>query len=605
MIAHPHADSLLALLRRLWRHLSRRRRQQLFAIFGLMVASALAEVVSLGALLPFLGVLASPERVFSHPLVAGIAPRWGYTSGEQLVLPLTFTFAAVAVAAGAIRLSLLWATTRMAFAAGADLGIEVYRRTLYQPYSVHVARNSSEVITGITSKVAGVVYGGMLPALTLLSSVLMMVAVMSALLGIDALVAVIAAGVVGVSYGIITKLARRRLEENGRRIAAEQTQVLKALQEGLGGIRDVLLDGTQELYSGIYSNADQPLRRAQGSNLFIAAAPRFVIETVAMVLIAAIAYGLSHQREGFASALPVLGALALGAQRLLHAVQAAYGAWAGLAGSKASLADALDLLDQPPPPAKFRAAIEPLSFDREIRFRNVDFRYRPDGPWVLEDINLSIPRGGRIGIVGSTGSGKSTVLDLLMGLLEPVHGEILVDELPIVGERRGAWQHLIAHVPQHIYLADSSVAENIAFGVARDSIDPDRVRMAARQAHIAEFIESGPGGYDAHVGERGIRLSGGQRQRIGIARALYKKAKVLVFDEATSALDTVTENSVMEAIEDLNRDMTIILIAHRITTVRRCDTIVELDRGRIVATGSYDFLLETSQSFRMLAAAAQ
>lgn len=601
VVVDPQPDSLPGLLQRLWRHLNHRRRQQFYGVFGLMVASALAEVVSLGALLPFLGVLASPGRVFSHPIVADMAARWGLASAEQLVLPLTIAFAAVAVAAGAIRLLLLWATTRLSFAAGADLGIEVYRRTLYQPYSVHVARNSSDVISGITGKVAGVVYGGLLPALSLLSSALMILAVMSALLGIDAFVALMAAVIVGVSYGTITNLARRRLEENSQRIASEQTQVVKALQEGLGGIRDVLLDGTQELYCGIYIRADQPLRRAQGNNQFIAASPRFVIETVAMVLIAAIAYGLFHQREGFASALPVLGALALGAQRLLQAVQVAYGSWAGMAGSRASLADALDLLDQPLPPTRPREAIRPLEFEHGIRFRNVDFRYRPDTPWVLEGFNLFIPRGGRIGIVGATGSGKSTVLDLLMGLLDPVHGEVLVDDVPIVGERLGAWQHLIAHVPQHIYLADSSIAENIAFGVPRELIDLERVRSAACQAHIAEFIESSPGGYDACVGERGIRLSGGQRQRIGIARALYKKANMLVFDEATSALDSVTENSVMEAIEDLNRDMTVILIAHRLSTVRRCDTIVELDRGRVVATGSYETLLESSQSFRKLA----
>jgi len=604
VVVGPQPDSLPVLLLRLWRHLNHRRRQQFYGVLGLMVASAMAEIVSLGALLPFLGVLASPERVFNHPIVADMAVRWGIMSAEQLVLPFTVAFATVAVVAGAIRLLLLWATTRLSFAAGADLGIEVYRRTLYQPYSVHVARNSSEVISGITGKVAGVVYGGLMPALALLSSSLMIFAVMSALLSIDAAVALLAAFVVGTSYGAITKLARQRLEANGQRIASEQTQVLRALQEGLGGIRDVLLDGTQELYCSIYVKADQPLRHAQGSNLFIASAPRFIIETVAMVLIAAIAYGLFHQREGFAFALPVLGALALGAQRLLQAVQVAFGAWAGMAGSKASLADALNLLDQPMPSARLREAIEPLKFDHEIRFRDVDFRYRPDGPWVLAGFNLTIPRGARVGIVGTTGSGKSTVLDLLMGLLDPVHGEILVDEVPIVGERLGAWQHLIAHVPQHIYLADSSVAENIAFGVPPELIDIDRVRSAAHQAHIADFIESSTGGYNAHVGERGIRLSGGQRQRIGIARALYKRANVLVFDEATSALDSVTENSVMDAIEELNREMTVILIAHRLTTVRRCDTVIELEQGRIVATGPYDSLLETSASFRKLAAAA-
>lgn len=601
-VGQPQSKSLPVLLRRLWSHLSSRRRRQLFAVLGLMISSALAEVVSLGALLPFLGVLSAPEKVFSYYMVADFAGRLGITSAEQMVLPLTLVFAAIAVTAGTIRLSLLWATTRLSFAAGADLGIEVYRRTLYQPYSVHVARNSSEVISGITGKVAAVVYGGLMPAISLFSSTLMMVAVMSALLSIDAKVAVIAAGVVGTSYGLISRLARRRLEENGRRIAEEQTQVLKSLQEGLGGIRDVQLDGTQELYCDIYIKADQPLRHAQGSNLFIAAAPRYLIETVAMVLIAAIAYGLFHQREGFATALPVLGALALGAQRLLQAVQVAYGSWAGLTGSKASLADALDLLDQPLPSTRSRESIEPLAFETEVRFRNVDFRYHAEAPWVLQDFNLAIPRGGRIGLVGSTGSGKSTVLDLLMGLLDPVHGEILVDGVPIVAEQRLAWQQRIAHVPQHIFLADGSISENIAFGVAPERVDPERVRNAARQAHIAEFIEGSPGGYDTQVGERGIRLSGGQRQRIGIARALYKKANVLVFDEATSALDSVTESAVMEAIEELQRNMTIILIAHRITTVRRCDTIVELDHGRIVAAGSYELLLETSPGFRKLAA---
>jgi ATP-binding cassette subfamily B protein len=595
---------LLSLLRRLWGHLSRRRRRQFVGVLGLMLISALAEVVSLGALLPFLGALSSPERVFGHPTVAALAERVGITSADRILLPLTIVFVITAVAAAGIRLLLLWTSTRLSFAAGADLGIEVYRRTLYQPYRVHIARNSSDVIAGITGKVAGLVYGGLLPVVSLLSSAVLIVAVMSALLTLNALVAAVAALVVGASYGVITKWARRGLEENGQRIAREQTLVLKALQEGLGGIRDVLLDGTQEFYCRVYVEADRPLRRAQGDNQFIASAPRFVIEAVAMAIIATIAYGLTQGQNGLTSALPVLGALALGAQKLLQAVQMAYAAWAGLAGSRASLADAIDLLDQPMPAVGPGQAVRPLPCRDGIRFSQVDFRYAPDGPWILKDFDLAIPRGSRLGIVGTTGSGKSTVLDLLMGLLAPERGEIVVDDVPLTRQNLAAWQRQIAHVPQQIYLADSSIAENIAFGVPPESIDLVRVRSAAQQAHIAEFIESSSAGYDARVGERGIRLSGGQRQRIGIARALYKQANVLIFDEATSALDSVTETAVMEAIEELNREMTIILIAHRLTTVRRCDTIVELDRGRVVATGSYDFLLETSASFRKLAAAA-
>jgi len=591
------------LLVRLWHHLSRRRRRQFGMLMGLMLVSAFVEVVSLGAVLPFLGILVAPEHVFNHPTVADMAQAWGITSADQLVLPLTVAFAAAALIAGAIRILLLWASTRLAFASGADLGIEVYRRTLYQPYRVHVARNSSEVISGITNKVNGVVFGVLLPLLTLVSSTVLLVAIMLALIAIDPMVASVAAVGFGASYALITWKSRRRLQRNSQRIAYEQTQVVKALQEGLGGIRDVLLDGTQPVYCDIYRQADHPLRRAQGNNVFIGGSPRPAMEALGMVLIAALAYALSRQVGGIATALPVLGALALGAQRLLPALQQIYGAWAGIAGNHASLADTIELLDQPLPAELLQPVPAPLLFQDAVRFDAVRFRYANDGPWVLGGLNLTIPKGARVGFVGSTGSGKSTTLDLLMGLLMPTEGELLVDGQPISGNRLRAWQRSIAHVPQSIYLADTTLAENIAFGVPPEAIDLDRVQQAARQAQIADFIESRPEGYNAFVGERGIRLSGGQRQRIGIARALYKQASVLVFDEATSALDNATEQSVMDAIEGLSSDLTILLIAHRLTTVRRCDTIVELEHGRVVAQGTYEQLIERSPSFRRMARA--
>lgn len=593
--------SLPTLLVRLWHHLSRRRRSQFGLLTGVMLVSAFAEVVSLGAVLPFLGILTAPDRVFNHPIVADMAQAWGITSADQLVLPLTVAFAAAALMAGAIRILLLWVSTRLAFASGADLSIEVYRRTLYQPYRVHVARNSSEVISGITNKVNGVVFLVLMPVLTLVSSTVLLVAIMLALIAIDPIVASVAAVGFGASYALITWMSRRRLHRNSQRIACEQTQVVKALQEGLGGIRDVLLDGTQPVYCDIYREADHPLRRAQGSNVFISGSPRPAMEALGMVLIAALAYALSRQVGGIATALPVLGALALGAQRLLPALQQIYSAWASIAGSYASLADTISLLDQPLPAELLQPAPAPLLIQSVIRFDAVRFRYTSDGPWVLDGFNLTIPKGARVGFVGSTGSGKSTTLDLLMGLLMPTEGEILVDAQPVSGNRLRAWQRTIAHVPQSIYLADTTLAENIAFGVPPEAIDLQRVQQAARQSHIADFIESRPEGYHAYVGERGIRLSGGQRQRIGIARALYKQASVLVFDEATSALDNATEQSVMDAIEGLNRGLTILLIAHRLTTVRRCDTIVELEHGRVGAQGTYEQLLECSPSFRSVA----
>lgn len=570
---------------------------------GLMLISAFVEVVSLGAVLPFLGILVSPDRVLHHPVSAAVVQSWGVTSSDQLVLPLAVAFAAVALIAGAIRLFLLWASTRLAFATGADLSIEVYRRTLYQPYWVHLANNSSEVISGITSKVSVVVAGVLLPSLILVSSIVLLLAIMFALISIDPMVATLAAVSFGAGYAMIAWMTHQRLYSNSQRIAYEQTQVIKALQEGLGGIRDVLLDATQPVYCEIYRKADYPLRRAQGNNIFFGGSPRYVMEALAMVLIAALAYGLSRKVGGITTALPLLGALALGAQRLLPALQQGYSAWASIAGSYASLADIIKLLEQSLPEELLQHPSAPLHFHSSICLKALRFRYTSDGPWVLDGLNLNIPKGARVGFIGSTGSGKSTTLDLLMGLLEPTEGELLVDSQPISGNRVSAWRRNIAHVPQSIYLADATLAENIAFGVPCSAIDLDRVRQVARQAQIADFIESSTQGYQAYVGERGIRLSGGQRQRIGIARALYKQASVLVFDEATSALDNATEQSVMEAIEGLNRDLTILLIAHRLTTVRRCDIIVELKEGRVVAQGTYEKLLECSPSFRKMTTA--
>lgn len=597
------AGAIFSRLVSLWRHLGRRRQLQSVLLLGLMLVSALMEIVSLGAVLPFIGIITAPEKVFGHPVVANIAQTLGITSPVDLVLPLTVVFVVAAVAAGASRLLLSWGSTRLVYATSADLSIEAYRRTLYQPYRVHVARNSSTVISGIVSKI-GRAQSVLQATMTLISSVVLTVSIMLALIVIDAVVATVAAVTFGVSYGLITWLSRRRLQYNSQRIAVESVQVIKALQEGLGGVRDVLLDGAQPLYCDIYRRSQVPLLRMQGINQFIATSPRFVMEALGMVLIAVLAYTLSRQVDGIASVLPVLGALALGAQRLLPTLQQGYGAWVGIVGNQASLADALELLDQPLPDDVHQPAPVPLSFQDAIHFDAVRFRYSNDGPWVLDGLNLTIPKGARVGFVGSTGSGKSTTLDLLMGLLEPTQGQILVDGQTITGERRRAWQKTIAHVPQSIYLADITLAENIAFGVPREAIDMNRVRLAARQAQIADFIEGRSEGYRAFVGERGVRLSGGQRQRIGIARALYKQASVLVFDEATSALDNATEQTVMDSIESLNRGLTILLIAHRFTTVRRCDTIIELGHGQVVAQGTYEQLLEHSPSFRNMAKAA-
>ncbi len=597
------SDGLAATLLRLWRHLRRRRRRQFVALSMFMVLTAFLEVGTLGALVPFLGVITAPESVWENSFVQSVAGRFGIESAAELVLPMTVVFIVMALLAGASRLLQLWAGNRLAYGTGTDLSTGVYQRTLYQPYSTHIARNTSEVISSI-NKVNVVVARVLVPLPRMVGSTLILLGITAALIAINPVVALAAGFGFGGSYIAITLYSRSRLRRNSVRIAKNLTQVVKAQQEGLGGIRDVLLDGTQQVFSDLYGSADGPMRRADAENAFISVAPKFFMEAVGMVLIAGLAYFLSQGDGGVSTAIPVLGAVALGAQRLLPALQEVYSAWAQLSGSQAALHDVVDLLDQPLPEETSEPAPEPLAVAHEIRMSDVRFRYSDDGPWVLEDLDLVIPRGARVGFVGSTGSGKSTLLDLVMGLLHPTEGQVLVDGEPIGGARLRAWQRAIAHVPQHIFLADTSWTENIAFGVRADRVDLSRVKDAARRAHIAEFIERAPLGYDAVVGERGIRLSGGQRQRIGIARALYKQAKVLVFDEATSALDNTTERAVMESIAELDEDLTILIVAHRLTTVEGCDFIVELQEGRTVAQGTYEELLEQSPSFRQMAQAS-
>ena len=590
-------NKILDLLMRLWQHLSRRRQRQFWLVLALMLVSASAEIISLSAVLPFLGILISPEKVFDHPLASNVVQFLNITSADQLVFPLTITFISAALVAGAIRMFLLWVNTRLAYASATDLSVHVYERTLYQPNSVHVSRCSDEVISAITQKVDHVV-SVLTSLLLLISSAVLLGAIISTLVVIDPLIAFIAAAGFSLIYGLVTWLIRYRLRRNSQCIAREETHVVKALQEGLGGIRDVLLDGTQRVYCNIFYKAQYPLKRASGNNLFIGGSPRFAIEALGIALIASLSYGLSIKYEGLSPILPTLGALVLGMQRLLPALQQGYSSWVIILSSHDSIADVIELLDQPLPMKELVADLEPLHFQDRIQFDKVCFRYGSEGPWVVDGLNFTIPKGIRLGIVGSTGSGKSTTLDLLMGLLLPTEGKLLVDGQDISGSSVRAWQRSIAHVPQSIYLADSSIAENIAFGVPLKEIDLDRVKQAADKAQISDFIESRPEGYGAFVGERGIRLSGGQRQRIGIARALYKQVSVLVFDEATSALDNETEQSVMRAIKELNSDFTILLIAHRLTTIQDCDFIIELEHGKVVAQGTYENLLENSPTFR-------
>lgn len=582
---------LSPLLKRLWRALPGRRRAQFGLLTLVMFLTSLAEVFSIGAVLPFLGVLVDPERVFAHRYTRPLIDWLNINQPADLLLPLTVIFIIFALLAGSLRLLLLYLTTRLSYSTGADLGTEIYRRTLYQPYAVHAGRNSSKVISGITKKTHHVIFNEIMPLIDLVSASLMLVMVMATLLFIAPVISLSAFVGFALIYVLVTYLTRRQVSRNAQVISTENDYVMKSLQEGLGGIRDVLLNDTQELYCRTYHRSVKKLQVAQGSNQFVQDSPRFAVESLGMVLIALLAYALSQSSAGLTGAIPILGALAMGAQRMLPMLQRCYRAWTSIKGHQKVLADVLELLEQPAPKPGSITPAKPLAFSDSIALSGVNFRYRPELDRVLHDLNFDIKKGTRLGIMGTTGSGKSTLIDLVMGLLDPESGTISIDGAPLTDQNRRNWQRRIAHVPQAIFLADTTIAENVAFGVPPEQIDLARVKQAVAQAQLTDTVEKLPKKYHTKVGERGVRLSGGQRQRLGIARALYKQADVIVFDEATSALDTHTETAVMQAIEHLSPDLTIILIAHRLSTLRGCTHILQLENGRIARTGTYDQLI--------------
>jgi ATP-binding cassette subfamily B protein len=475
---------------------------------------------------------------------------------------------------------------------GADFSASIYERALYQPYKTHLMRNTSEIIAGVTTKADRIVHQTVIPLLRIVSSVIILVAVLYVLFKIEPLVTVIVIASFAATYSLIAYFTRQSVMNSSSLISKQEVLVIKLLQEAFGGIRDVIINQTQKLHSVMYRTANWHLRRAHSSIDIVSASPKYLVETFGMIIISVIAYLFASRPEGLNTAIPLIGMLALAMQRTLPLLQQTYSSWIIVRGGQAGFWDALKLLDQPLPSYVDRPSQTSLEFRHEITLDGISFSYSKAQPRVLDNLNITIPNNSRIGFIGSTGSGKTTLLDIIMGLLSPTEGTLRVDGKIINYENCEAWQSNIAHVPQSIFLADTSITENIAFGTRIEEIDQDRVREAAQKAQIADVIEEWPNAYDTIVGERGIRLSGGQRQRIGIARALYKKTNIIIFDEATSALDTITEQLVMNSINNLSKEITLLIVAHRMTTLASCSQVVELSDGKIKRIGSYKQIVD-------------
>ena len=559
-----------------------RRRAQFAGVLALTLVGALAELVSIGAVLPFLQLIAAPQTLgqlpFVGPLLVGSLDH-----PADLLVPAALLLAGAAIASALIRVVLIWATSRYVAGLTHDLAMIVFGRVLQQPYGVFIQRNSAEVLSGIEK--VGIVGTYLLnPLLTALSSIMIAGGIIALLFSVNPVVAVLAGGSMAVLYGVIAWFTRPMLLRGGKRLAATSTARVKLTQESLGGIRDIILDRSHRVFEWQFRVVDADGRRASAQQNTVSLAPRYLVEGIGIVLIAAMAIFYQGQPGGVVAAIPILGMLALGAQRLLPLVQNVNAAWVNYAATVGYIADIFVLVDAPVLGPQGGQKIAPLQ--DVIELRGVGFRYAPDIV-ALRAIDLRIARGQRVGFMGTTGSGKSTLIDIVMGLLDPGEGQLVVDGRPIDATNVASWQAQIAHVPQTIFLMDTSIAANIAFGTPSENIDMARVRDSAGKAGVGAFIGSLPDGYATMVGERGVQLSGGQRQRIGIARALYKRAAVLVLDEATSALDDATEAAVMEAVEQLDAKLTVLIVAHRLSTLAYCDVVYRLEQGRLADRGSY------------------
>ncbi len=581
------SESFPRMIAKIWtNHLPHRRKVQFFLLLALANIAALSEVLSLGSLIPFIALASDPASIENYDITAYIATFYYWDDPAELLLPATIFFVLSVLTAGAIRIAMAWATQKYVLRVSHDLSCDAFRLTLAQPYLYHTRKNSSEFLA-INNKMSMVSSHLLRPIIGIFSNFLISIFIISFILSISIDLSFYLIFCFSLFYLIISKKTNKKIEEISLTLSIEQNKRIKSLQEGYGAIKDVILKNTHALYQRDYARADLALKDAEASYFFIATSPGFALQTLALVLAASLVFALAQGSGGLVASLPLLGTLALGGQRLLPIFQSTYSDLTTLRSARHITADVLDTLALELPP-DHHLPNTTMIFERDLVLSSVCFDYDEGNAPILKNIDLTIRKGSSVGLVGKTGSGKSTLLDSFMGLLEPKTGDIRVDGIKLTAVNRRGWQKRIAHVPQSIYLSDTTIAENIAFGLDLDDIDLGRVRQAAKDALIADYIERLPDGYHTFVGERGIRLSGGQKQRIGLARAFYSRADILMLDEATSALDNATEKRVMDRLRTLEKDITVIMIAHRLSTIEHCDHIIRLEAGEIVAEGTFD-----------------
>lgn len=571
---------ILDLLKKLINSLSRARKMQLVLVLILTLFASLLEVVTIASVYPFLNILVSPSQLLETPALSYMFTEiLGFTDQKQIALAVTVIFAGAAMLSGIFRFIVLWLMTRVSFGIGSDLSIQIYDRTLRQDYNFHITTKSSELISAITIKSVQTVQSVIMPLLTLVANALTLSAVVLLLCFASPKLAILSFAAMTIIYTTILVMTRMRMKRDSGIVATGLNEVVRFVQEGLGAIRHIIVDSTQDFYIKFFASQELRLRRAQGNITIISAGPRYLIEGVVLALVAFSAYSFLKTPGGVASVIPMIGMFMIAFQRTLPLVQASFSSITFIRGGTDSLANVLDFQDKLNYETESVSQTDELAFSRSIKLKDLSFSYGANTPEVIRRANMSIKKGSRIGIVGSTGSGKTTLLDIVLGLLSPSAGGIYVDDVLVGPNNIKSWQDKLSHVSQSVFISDGTIAENIALGMSSEEIDFARVKEVAKKAMLEEKITSLEFGYETLVGEKGVSLSGGQRQRLAIARALYRRCEVLIFDEATSALDNETELAVIKEIEDSEHGITVIMVAHRISSLKNCNQFFKLNQG--------------------------
>jgi ABC-type multidrug transport system fused ATPase/permease subunit len=588
--------------------LAREERWKIAVLLAAMLATSVLQVVSIASVMPFVGLVANPDFIQQNRWMHRVYDALQFHSSQSFLLATGVVVVSLFALGNALTALTAWFSYRFVWFNHQKIAERLLEEYLRKPYSFFLGRHGARLSKTLLSEVRTVVTGVMIPCLDVAAKGVSTILVVGLLVIADPKIALLVSVGMGAAYGVIFATLRRRQTRLGERHVAASTLSYRIATETLGAIKEVKVLGREAAFVARFRTASIELAAVNASSAIAGQLPSYALETLAVGGMLTLLLYLVHARQSLDQVLPIAAVYAVAGNRLMPAFQQIFAAMTMIRFNAAALdelhADMPSRPDEPVRPFASMLVTPSRGTGSEIRFRNVSFAYGTNRRPALKHIDLVIPRNATVGLVGATGSGKTTLVDLVLGLFSPIEGEILIDGRRLDETSIAEWRSRIGYVPQSIFLSDDSIAKNIAFGFADRDIDRAAVERAARAAHLHPFVAQLSEGYDTMVGERGVRLSGGERQRIGIARALYHNPDVLVMDEATSALDTVTEDAVMGATKDLAPNRTIILIAHRLSTVKQCDVLFLLEAGQLAARGTYDELCATSASFRAMAGLA-